>query len=70
MRAPLLILHGTGEAVTNPEGSRRLFDQAAAVDKTLKLYEGLYHDLFHEPEKDRVTGDLIAWLDARVDRST
>ena len=35
------------------------------LNKTLKLYDGLYHDLFHEPEKDQVTADVIEWLDAR-----
>lgn len=65
VRAPLLILHGTGDLVTDPAGSRRLHAQAGAADKTLKLYDGLYHDLFHEPEKDQVTADVIEWLDAR-----
>ncbi len=39
--------------------------RARSADKTLKLYEGLYHDLTHEPEKQRVMADLVQWLDAR-----
>jgi len=65
IRLPFLVLHGTGDTVTDPEGSRRLCEQAGSTDKTLKLYDGLYHDLFHEPEKEQVTADVIEWLGAR-----
>ncbi len=62
---PLLVLHGTGDWITDPRGSRELYEQAASTDKTLKLYHGLYHDLFHEPEWKEVTADLLAWLEKR-----
>jgi acylglycerol lipase len=62
---PLLLLHGTGDIVTDCEGSRRLHLAATSHDKTLYLYEGLYHEIVSEPEKEKVIGDMIAWLDAR-----
>lgn len=65
MKLPLLVLHGTSDVVTTAEGSRQFHARAGSDDKTLKLYEGLYHDLFHELEKDEVTADLIEWLVAR-----
>ena len=65
VQVPLLILHGTGDRVTSVEGSRQLYARAASTDKTLKLYEGLYHDLFHEPEKEQVTSDVIRWFNTR-----
>jgi len=65
IRLPLLVLHGTGDEVTDPQGSRQLVERAASADKTLKLYDGLWHDLFHEPEKEQVTRDLIDWLEGR-----
>jgi len=65
IRLPLLILQGTGDRVIDPKGARRLHDRVASEDKTLRLYDGLYHDLFHEPEKEQVIGDLIAWLNDR-----
>lgn len=65
-RLPLLILHGTGDVVTDPEGSRELFARAESPDKTLKLYEGLYHDLLHEPEREQVIAELVAWLSQRT----
>lgn len=66
---PFLVLHGTGDAVTDPQGSRDLVARAAATDKTLKIYDGLYHDLLNEPERERVRADLIAWLQDRVQRT-
>ena len=63
---PLLILHGTADRLTNPDGSRALYQNAGSKDKTLKLYPGLYHDLVHEPEKERIMGDIQEWLEARI----
>jgi len=65
LRVPLLLLHGTGDRVTDPGGSQLLFDRAAAVDKSLKLYPGLYHDLFHEPEHPQITAEVLDWLTRR-----
>lgn len=59
---PLLLLHGTADLLTDPEGSKALYDGAGSTDKTLKLYDGLYHEIFNEPEKQRVIGDVVSWL--------
>lgn len=64
---PLLILHGTDDHITDPDGSRELYARAGSTDKTLNLYEGLYHELLNEVEKERVMADIVAWLDARVE---
>ncbi len=63
--APVLILHGTEDRWTNSEGSRQLAVRAAAQDKTLKLYEGFYHELLTDIEKERVWKDIMDWIDAR-----
>lgn len=63
---PLLIMHGEADVLTSPSGSRALYAQAASVDKTLKLYPGLYHEIFNEPEKDAVLTDMTDWLEARL----
>jgi len=65
IRSPLLILQGTADRIVDPAGSRQLLDAAASQQKTLKLYDGLYHDLLHEPERQQVTADLVEWFDAR-----
>ena len=63
---PLLILHGTGDKVTKVSGSRRFHELAGSADKTLKLYEGHYHDLLNDVGKEKVLADIQAWLDAHL----
>ena len=63
---PVLVMHGTADTVTDPEGSKALVQKARAKDKTLKLYDGLFHDLLHEPEKAQVLGDVVQWLQVRA----
>jgi lysophospholipase len=63
---PLLIMHGTADLLVPYEGSEVLFERAASADKTLKLYEGLYHEILNEPERLQVLADLTAWLDERT----
>lgn len=67
---PFLILHGGGDVAADPQGSRELYARAASTDKTFELYDGLYHDLLHEPEQEQVRGRLIAWLRQRVQATT
>lgn len=60
---PLLILQGTADRIVNPEGSQQFYAQAGSTDKTLKLYDGFYHEVLNEPEKEQVMADVVAWLD-------
>ena len=46
--------------------SQALYDAVGSPDKTLKLYEGLLHEIFNEPEHPQVMADLAAWLEAHV----
>ena len=63
---PLYLFHGTADQITDPDGSRWLYEHAPTDDKTLKLYEGLYHETHNEPERERVLDDLTAWIEARL----
>lgn len=63
---PVLILHGTADKATRPSGSQFFFDQAGSVDKTLRLYEGHFHDLLNDFDKEEVIGDIRAWIDRRL----
>jgi acylglycerol lipase len=63
---PVLILHGTADKVTNPNGSQLFFDTAGSGDKTLRLYEGHVHDLLNDTGKAKVMTDITGWIDARL----
>ena len=63
---PLLILHGTADKATKPTGSQLFYDTAGSTDKTLKFYDGHFHDLLNDVDKEVVMGDIETWIDARV----
>ncbi len=63
---PLLVQHGSADRLTLPEGTKHLYEKASSSDKTLKIYEGLYHELIHEPERDEVIDFVAAWIESRT----
>lgn len=63
---PVLILHGTADKATKPSGSQLFFDTAGSTDKTLKLYDGHFHDLLNDFDKEMVMADIKAWIDKRI----
>jgi len=64
IKLPALVM--AGDAVPDGARSRVLFESLASKDKTLKLYPGLRHEIFNEPEYPQVMADMAAWLDGRV----
>ncbi len=66
LRLPILILHGTDDRLCDIAGSKALEAGAINADVTAYYYDGLYHEVFNEPEQDRVLADLVAWLDQIV----
>lgn len=63
---PVLILHGTADKATRPDGSQQFFDEAGSSDKTLKLYDGYYHDLLNDLGREQVMSDIVFWIEKRL----
>lgn len=63
---PVLILHGTEDHATRPQGSQRFFDEAGSADKTLRFYDGHFHDLLADLGREEVMADIQAWIDDRL----
>ncbi len=63
---PLLMLHGAEDRVVAVEGSSFLNDHISSVEKKLKIYPGLFHEIFNEPEKDAVLSDMTDWIDSQL----
>ena len=61
---PLLLMHGTSDRLTYPQGSQE-FAQLVSCDCTLKLWEGLYHEIHNEPEQGEVFAFLLNWLESK-----
>ncbi|PRC42038.1 lysophospholipase, partial [Mycobacterium sp. ITM-2017-0098] len=64
--APLLVVHGDHDRLIPVEGSRRLVDCIGSADVHLKVYPGLYHEVFNEPEKALVLDDVTSWIESKL----
>jgi alpha-beta hydrolase superfamily lysophospholipase len=62
---PLLLVHGSADALAYPSGSQKFAD-LMSKDCTLKLWDGLYHETHNEPEKEEVLAFTRQWMDARL----
>jgi acylglycerol lipase len=67
---PVFIMHGTEDKATKPSGSRHFYEQTGSQDKTLKLYEGHFHDLLNDVDKEIVMRDILSWIDERIPAET
>ena len=63
---PILILQGGEDKLVDPGGANMLYEIISSKDKTLKMYEGLYHEVFNEPEREKVLRDMEVWLEAHI----
>lgn len=63
---PVLIVQGGADKLVDPDGARMLYNTISSPNKTIKIYDGLYHEVFNEPEHDQVLDDVEAWLEAHV----
>lgn len=63
---PIMFLHGEKDVLTSPAGSIDMHERVASTDKTVKIYPGLYHEIFNEPEQEQVLGDMTTWLEAHL----
>lgn len=64
MTVPVLIQHGEADSLVPLAGARPTIEATGSSDKTVITYPGLFHEIYNEPEKDRVIGDLASWLEA------
>ena len=63
---PILIVHGGSDRLVEPEGSRSFYNRIQSTDKTIRIYDGLYHEVFNEPEHEKVLKDVEIWLEKRL----
>ncbi|HRK26650.1 MAG TPA: lysophospholipase [Chitinophagales bacterium] len=69
LRMPVLLMHGTKDGLTDYHASEE-FAQLAGSMLTFKTWEGFYHELHNEPEKDEVLAFVLKWIDEKQKKST
>lgn len=62
---PLLIVQGDADVIVDPVGAQLLHDAVSSQDVKLNMYNGLYHEVFNEPEHADVLADVAEWLHAQ-----
>lgn len=62
---PLLLMHGGADRLNYPSGSRQ-FAERVPDGCTIRIYDGLYHEIHNEPERQQVFADLLSWLAAHA----
>jgi len=63
---PILVVQGSADRLVNPSGARMLYDAVSSVDKEIKIYDGFYHEVFNEPEHNKVLHDVEIWLESHL----
>ncbi len=64
---PIMIVQGGADRLVAPAGARMLYDSVGSAEKELRVYEGFYHEVFNEPEHEKVLADVERWMEARLD---
>jgi alpha-beta hydrolase superfamily lysophospholipase len=72
LEMPLLVIHGLGDRMVSPEGSRIVYENASSPDKQIFTFEGLFHETMNERLEDRkkVLKTISCWISSRVSPKT
>jgi alpha-beta hydrolase superfamily lysophospholipase len=66
LRIPLLLIHGTCDRLAPAAGSQLVHDGVASPDRTLRLCDGLWHEVMNEPERDEILDEIVGWISDRI----
>ena len=65
-RYPILMLHGEKDGLVSVKDTYDFFAAAVSDDKQMKIYGGLFHEIFNEYCRDEVIGDALRWIGVRI----
>jgi alpha-beta hydrolase superfamily lysophospholipase len=65
-KLPMMIIQGTADPLVDIAGAQELYDAISSEDKTLKYYEGYYHEMINDLGKEVVLDDIQQWLEAHL----
>ena len=66
IQLPIMIAQGSEDSLVDPGGAQLLYDLVGSGDKTIKLYDGFYHEIFNEPEHAQVLKDVQLWIETQL----
>ncbi|WP_018148099.1 alpha/beta hydrolase [Henriciella marina] len=65
-QVPVLLVHGDADQLTPIEGSQKFFETVPVADKTLDVFEGGYHELLNDTERDRALAVILSWIERHL----
>lgn len=66
IKVPALMLHGGEDQICAREGTEEFFQHLKSRDKKMKIYEGMYHEIFNERESKKVFQDIHQWMEKHL----
>lgn len=66
--APVYLFHGDADRLTDPAGSREIFDLWGGADRRLRLWPGSRHETLNDLDREAVAAELLDWVLARIPR--
>ncbi len=63
---PVLVVQGGSDRLIDPEGANAFCESVGSVDKSIRIYDGFYHEVFNDPERNRVLEDVEHWIAKRL----
>jgi alpha-beta hydrolase superfamily lysophospholipase len=63
---PVLVMQGSADALVDPSAAAYVDSRVGSLDRAIRIYPGLYHEIFNEPERERVLDDLVEWVQGRI----
>jgi len=63
---PVLVMQSGDDALVAPRGAREFFERLTVEDKTLKYWDGFYHEMFNEVEKEKPISFMIEWIESHL----
>lgn len=64
-RVPILLMHAEIDRLTDRAATEEFYATAGSSDKTLRIWQGMFHEIHNEPEKERVLEEMIKWIVTR-----
>ncbi len=66
LNVPILMLHGSDDKIVPVEASKDFFDLIKVADKELKIFNGMYHEILNEKEKEKVLSTILKWINRHL----
>lgn len=60
---PVLVMQSGEDKLVAPQGAKEFFDRLTVADKTLQIWDGFYHEMFNEVEKEKPISFLLSWIE-------